>query len=94
MKFIITEGQYDRLILRGQDDGKLYGFIEPYLESEAVTVKVVGNYIVIDVQSPGYFHEFGFDKGMGNQIKAKLRKNGYMSTGVGEYVKKIDKSSI
>ena len=89
MKFILTEDQYNRLIVNEQEDRKILDYIGPYLESESVTVKYVGDYLVIDVQSPGYFYEYGFDKGVGNLIKNKLRKNGFISTGVGEYIKKI-----
>jgi hypothetical protein len=94
MKYIITESQYDRVIskmglLNEQDESKILDYIKPYLDSKSVTIKYIGSYLMIDVQSPEYFGEFGFGKGEGLVIKDKLRKNGFMSIGVGEYIKKI-----
>jgi hypothetical protein len=63
--------------------------LEPYMDSGCVTVKYKGSYVVVDVESPGYFESEGFDKDTGIRIKSKLRKNGFMSTGVGEYIKKL-----
>lgn len=64
--------------------------LEPYMESGCVSVKYKGDYVVVDVESPGYFESEGFDKDTGIRIKSKLRKNGFMSTGVGEYIKKLN----
>ena len=44
---------------------------------------------MVDVESPSYFESEGFDKDTGIRIKGKLRKNGFMSTGVGEYIMKL-----
>ena len=87
----IDEDEWEEMkIMNEQNEKKILDYIGPYIDSECVTVKYVGDYIVIDVQSPGYFEEFGFRKGEGLVIKDKLRKNGFMSTGVGEYIKKIN----
>lgn len=64
--------------------------LEPYMESGCVSVKYKGDYVVVDVESPSYFESEGFDKDTGLRIKSKLRKNGFMSTGVGEYIKKLN----
>ena len=45
---------------------------------------------MVDVESPGYFEHYGFDSNDGLRIKAFLRKNGYISFGVGEYAKKLN----
>ena len=73
-----------------QNESKILDYIEPYLDSKSVKVKHIGDYLIVDVQSPSYFEEFGFGKGEGLAIKDKLRKNGFMSIGVGEYAKKIN----
>jgi hypothetical protein len=64
--------------------------LKPYMESGCVSVKYTGSYVVVDVESPGYFESEGFDRDTGIRIKSKLRKNGFMSTGVGEYIKKLN----
>jgi len=88
---MVTEEEWEEMkIMNEQNERKILDYIGPYIDSECVTVKYVGDYIVIDVQSPGYFEEFGFRKGEGLVIKDKLRKNGFISTGVGEYIKKIN----
>ena len=64
--------------------------LEPYLDSGCVTIKYnLGSYVVVDVESPSYFEWKGFDKDTGIRIKSKLRKNGFMSTGVGQYIMKL-----
>ena len=85
----LMESDLTRIVSRVINENKIYNYVEPYLESECVTTKNVGDYLVIDVQSPGYFEEFGFDRGEGIKIKNILRKEGFMSTGVGEYIKKV-----
>jgi hypothetical protein len=64
--------------------------LEPYMESGCVSVKYKGDYVVVDVESPSYFESEGFDTDTGIRIKSKLRKNGFMSTGVGQYIKKLN----
>lgn len=87
----VGEDEWEEMkIMNEQNERKILDYIGPYIDSECVTVKYVGDYLVIDVQSPGYFEKFGFSKGEGIVIKDKLRKNGFMSTGVGEYIKKIN----
>ena len=78
-----------RQVINEQNEEKILDYVKRYIDSKCVTVKYVGNYIIIDVQSPSYFEEFGFGKSEGLAIKDKLRKNGFSSIGVGEYVKKI-----
>jgi hypothetical protein len=85
----LTESDLNRIVSRVINENKIYNYIEPFIESECVITKNVGDYLVIDVQSPGYFEEFGFDRGEGIKIKNMLRKEGFMSTGVGEYMKKV-----
>ena len=87
----VNEEEWEEMkIMNEQNERKILDYIRPYIDSECVTVKYVGDYIVIDVQSPGYFEKFGFRKGEGIVIKDKLRKNEFISTGVGEYIKKIN----
>ena len=64
--------------------------LKPYMESGCVSVKYKGDYVVVDVESPSYFESEGFDKDTGLRIKSKLRKNGFMSMGVGQYIKKLN----
>lgn len=79
MKYIITEEQSESLI---------FSYLEKYLDSECVKMKRTSDYFIVDVESPSYFEEHGFDKSDGSKIKGFLRKNNFMSTGVGEYVRK------
>jgi hypothetical protein len=65
-------------------------YINPYLESECVTYRITNKYFIIDVQSPGYFEEFGFDRSDGLRIKSKLKSYGFQSVGVGQYVKELN----
>jgi hypothetical protein len=76
-------------ILVEHEDKVVTDYIKPYMKSDCVTIKYISNYIVIDVQSPSYFEEFGFDGNQGLKIKSFLRKHGYQSIGVGEYAKKF-----
>jgi hypothetical protein len=76
-------------ILVERQDENVTDYIQPYLDSKCVTIKYTSSYIIIDVQSPSYFEEHGFDKNQGLKIKTFLKKNGYNSIGVGEYAKKI-----
>jgi hypothetical protein len=64
--------------------------LKPYMDSGCVSVKYKGDYVVVDVESPSYFESEGFDKDTGLRIKGKLRKNGFMSMGVGQYIKKLN----
>ena len=64
--------------------------LNPYMDSGCVSVKYKGDYVVVDVESPSYFESEGFDKDTGLRIKGKLRKNGFMSMGVGQYIKKLN----
>ena len=81
MRYIITESQEESLINR---------YFETYIDSGCVTIKRTTNYIIIDVQSPGYFAEHGFGSNEPVKLKNILRKNDFVSLGVGEYVKKIN----
>jgi len=76
-------------ILVEHKDDVVTDYIQPYLDSKCVKIYYTSSYIVIDVQSPSYFEEHGFDRDQGLKIKTFLKKNGYNSIGVGEYAKKI-----
>jgi len=66
-------------------------YVQPYLESGCVRYRYTDKYFIIDVESPSYFEEHGFDKFDGRRIKDKLRGFQFQSTGVGQYVKEIHK---
>jgi hypothetical protein len=78
-----------RGVIKEGRDNEILDDLKQYMDSECVSVKYRGGYVVVDVQSPGYFEWCGFDRDTGLKIKSKLRKNGFMSTGVGQYVKKL-----
>ena len=79
MKIIITERQQDNLI---------DSYLEKYIESGCVSIKKLPKYIVINVESPSYFEEFGFDKNDPAKIKSLLKKNSFQYA-FGEYIKEI-----
>ena len=79
MKYIITEQQQENFI---------NDYLEKYIESGCVTIKKTSKYIIVDVQSPTYFEEFGFDKSEPYKIKNILKKNSFQYS-FGEYIKKI-----
>ena len=79
MKYIITEQQQENII---------NDYLEKYIESGCVTIKRTSKYIIVDVQSPTYFEEFGFDKSELSKIKNLLKKNSFQYS-FGEYLKKI-----
>jgi hypothetical protein len=79
MKYIITEQQQENII---------NDYLEKYIESGCVTIKKTSKYIIVDVQSPTYFEEFGFDKSELPKIKNLLKKNSFQYS-FGEYIKKI-----
>lgn len=79
MKYIITESQQENL---------MYDYLEQYVDSGCVTFKIISNYMCVDVQSPGYFEEFGFDKSEPAKIKNLLKKNSFQYS-FGDYMKKI-----
>ena len=87
----LTESELIKIIRGVIKEGiDILNDLEPYMESGCVSVKYKGDYVVVDVESPSYFESEGFDKDTGLRIKSKLRKNGFMSTGVGEYIKKLN----
>ena len=89
----ITESELIKIIQGVIKEGRgidILEDLEPYLDSGCVTIKYKGDYVVVDVESPSYFESEGFDKDTGIRIKSKLRKNGFMSTGVGQYVMKLN----
>jgi hypothetical protein len=89
----LTESELIKIIQGVIKEGRgidILDDLEQYLDSGCVTIKYKGDYVVVDVESPGYFESEGFDKDTGIRIKSKLRKNGFMSTGVGEYVMKLN----
>jgi len=79
MKIIITESQQESLI---------YDYLEKYLDSGCVNIKRTSGYIIVDVQSPSYFEEFGFEKSKPSKIKTMLKKNSFQYS-FGDYIKKI-----
>ena len=88
----LTESELIKIIQEVIKEGRgidILDDLEPYLDSGCVAIKYVGSYVVVDVESPSYFESEGFDKDAGIRIKGKLRKNGFMSTGVGQYVMKL-----
>jgi hypothetical protein len=87
----ITDSQLIKIIRGEIKEGiDILGDLEPYMDSGCVSIKYRGSYVVVDVESPGYFESEGFDKDTGIRIKSKLRKNGFMSMGVGQYIKKLN----
>ena len=79
MKYIITEQQQENLI---------YDYLNKYVESGCVKIKKAGRYMSVDVESPSYFEEQGFDKSDVVRIKNFLKKNSFQYA-FGEYIKKI-----
>ena len=79
MKYIITEQQQENLI---------YDYLNKYIESGCVKIKKSGRYMSVDVESPSYFEEQGFDKSDVIRIKNFLKKNSFQYA-FGEYIKKI-----
>ena len=92
----LTESELVKIVQKVIEEGRgidIIDDLEPYMDSGCVTVKYVGSYVVVDVESPSYFESEGFDKDTGIRIKSKLRKNGFMSMmsmGVGKYIKKLN----
>ena len=89
----LTESEFVKIVQKVIEENRgidIIDDLDPYMDSGCVTVKYRGTYVVVDVESPGYFESEGLDKGTGIRIKNKLRKNGFMSTGVGEYIMKLD----
>ena len=88
----LTESELVKIVQKVIEEGRgidIIDDLEPYLDSGCVTIKYRGDYVVVDVESPSYFESEGFDKDTGIRIKSKLRKNGFMSTGVGQYIMKL-----
>ena len=79
MKYIITESQQENLI---------HDYLEKYLDSGCVSIKRTPNYISVDVESPSYFEDNGFDKSDVSRIKNFLKKNSFQYA-FGNYIKKI-----
>jgi hypothetical protein len=84
----LTESDLVKIVHRIINENMDYDYIKPYMDSGCVSFRETKNYLIVDVQSPSYFEEFGFDQNDGKQIKDKLKRDGFMSTGVGEYVKR------
>jgi hypothetical protein len=79
MKYIITESQHESLI---------HDYLEKYVDSGCVRIRKTPNYISVDVESPSYFEDNGFDKSDVSRIKNFLKKNSFQYA-FGEYIKKI-----
>lgn len=93
----LTESDLVRLVKRvilENDDQSIIKFLEPFVDSKCVTYRYTDSFLVIDVESPSYFREKGFDESDPVKIKQKLKKNNFNSIGVGQYAKKILKESI
>jgi hypothetical protein len=89
----LTESELIKIIqgvIKEGRDNDILDDLKPYMDSGCVSVKYRGDYVVVDVESPSYFESEGFDKDTGLRIKSKLRKNGFMSMGVGQYIKKLN----
>ena len=89
----LTESELIKIIrgvIKEGRDNDILDDLKPYMDSECVTVNYIGGYVVVDVESPSYFEWEGFDRDTGLRIKSKLRKNGFMSMGVGQYIKKLN----
>jgi len=89
----LTESELIKIIrgvIKEGRDNEILDDLKQYMDSECVSVKYRGDYVVVDVESPSYFESEGFDKDTGLRIKSKLRKNGFMSMGVGQYIKKLN----
>ena len=89
----LTESELIKIIqgvIKEGRDNDILDDLKQYMESGCVSVKYKGSYVVVDVESPSYFEWEGFDRDTGLRIKSKLRQNGFMSTGVGQYIKKLN----
>ena len=89
----LTESELIKIIrgvIKEGRDNDILDDLKPYMDSGCVSLKYKGDYVVVDVESPSYFEWEGFDRDTGLRIKSKLRQNGFMSMGVGQYVKKLN----
>ncbi len=85
----LSESDLVRIVKMVISESEVPDYLKQYIESKCVTYGERGKYIVVDVESPSYFESKGFDKSDGVKIKQKLKKDNFISVGVGEYVKKI-----
>lgn len=56
-----------------------------YIDKKCVIPIRSGNYLIYDVQTPTDFEVAGFNRNDAVAVKAKLRKKGFQSLGVGQY---------
>lgn len=70
------------------EDELIDNHLKKYIDSGCVKIKKTPNYISIDVESPSYFNEFGFNDIDSVKIKNLLKKHSFQYA-FGEYIKKI-----
>ena len=88
VKRIINESHYDEAM---SDEVKQYvsDLVEPYLDSGAIRTYTMQDYLVVDFETPTYFHSVGFPSSVVQNLKGKLRNKGFLSLRDGKYVKKF-----
>ena len=67
----------------------LYDELEDYIKKGCIKFKITDKYIIYDVGAPYDFVDAGFEREDANRVKSRLRSKGFMSLGVGEFVKEI-----
>ena len=70
------------------EDEFIDNYLKKYIDSGCVKIRKTPNYISVDVESPSYFNEFGFDRNDPDKIKNLLKKHSFQYS-FGEYIKKI-----
>jgi hypothetical protein len=84
-KIINEQSGWDRFNAIKDKVSPIFDIINPYLESGLVKYRQTGKYMVVDVESPGWFKHNGHDETESKKIKDKLKKLGFQSIGAGEY---------
>jgi hypothetical protein len=88
VKKVISESRYDE-VMNVEIRQYVSNLVEPYLESGAIKTYTMGDYLIVDFETPTYFSSVGFQKSEVHNLKNKLRNKGFLSLRDGKYVKKF-----
>jgi hypothetical protein len=91
VKRVISEDydSVDNFLKRYSTKYPMYDELEEYIEKGCIKFKITDKYVVYDVGAPYDFVDAGFEREDANRVKSRLRSKGFMSLGMGEFVKEM-----
>jgi hypothetical protein len=79
----------DNFLKRYTNKFPLYDELEEYIKKGCIKFRNSDKYVIYEVGAPYDFVDAGFEREDANRVKSRLRSKGFMSLGMGEFVKEI-----